>query len=37
MVGGAKIKHDEVLIQDRISHIPEILTSNEDGTLSWKI
>ena len=37
MVGGAKIKHDEVLIQERISHIPEILTSNEDGTLSWKI
>ena len=37
MVGGAKIKHDEVLTQDRISHIPEILTSNEDGTLSWKI
>ena len=37
MVGGAKIKHDKVLTQDRISHIPEILTSNEDGTLSWKI
>jgi hypothetical protein len=37
MVGGAKILHDEVLKQDRISHIPEILTSNEDGTLSWKI
>ena len=37
MVGGAKILHHEVLKQDRISHIPEILTSNEDGTLSWKI
>ena len=37
MVGGIKIKHDEVLTQDRVSHIPEILTSNEDGTLSWKI
>ncbi len=37
MVGGAKIKHDEVLTQDRISHTPEILTENEDGTLSWKI
>ncbi len=37
MVGGAKILHHEVLTQDRISHIPEILTSNEDGTLSWKI
>ena len=37
MVGGAKIKHDEVLTQDRVSHVPEILTSNEDGTLSWKI
>lgn len=37
MVGGIKIKHDEVLTQDRVSHVPEILTSNEDGTLSWKI
>jgi len=37
MVGGIKIKHNEVLTQDRVSHIPEILTSNEDGTLSWKI
>ena len=37
MVGGAKIKHDEVLNQERVSHIPEILTSNNDGTLSWKI
>ena len=37
MVGGIKIKHDEVLTQDRVSHIPEILTSNDDGTLSWKI
>ena len=37
MVGGIKIKHHEVLTQDRVSHIPEILTSNDDGTLSWKI
>jgi hypothetical protein len=37
MVGGIKIKHDEVLTQDRVSHIPEILSPNEDGTLSWKI
>jgi hypothetical protein len=37
MVGGAKILHHEVLTQDRVSHIPEILTTNEDGTLSWKI
>ena len=37
MVGGIKIKHNEVLTQDRVSHIPEILSSNEDGTLSWKI
>ncbi|MBD1157261.1 DUF1929 domain-containing protein [Pelagibacterales bacterium SAG-MED20] len=37
MVGGAKILHHKELTQDRISHIPEILTSNKDGTLSWKI
>jgi hypothetical protein len=37
MVGGAKILHHEVLTQDRVSHIPEILTTNDDGTLSWKI
>ncbi len=37
MVGGAKINHHEVLTQDRVSHIPEILTTNKDGTLSWKI
>ena len=37
MVGGAKILHHEVLSQDRVSYIPEILTSNNDGTLSWKI
>ena len=37
MVGGAKIIHHKELTQDRISHIPEILTSNNDGTLSWKI
>tara|TARA_B110000027_G_C16116919_1_gene300638 strand:+ start:1757 stop:3688 length:1932 start_codon:yes stop_codon:yes gene_type:complete len=37
MVGGAKILHHKALIQDRVSHIPEILTSNEDGTLSWKL
>ena len=37
MVGGAKILHHKNLTQDRISHIPEILTSNKDGTLSWKI
>ena len=37
MVGGAKIDHDKVLTQDRVSHIPEILTTNQDGTLSWKI
>ena len=37
MVGGAKIDHHKVLTQDRVSHIPEILTTNQDGTLSWKI
>ncbi len=37
MVGGAKIDHHKVLTQDRVSHIPEILTINKDGTLSWKI
>jgi hypothetical protein len=37
MVGGAKILHHEVLSQDRVSYIPEILTSNNDGTLTWKI
>lgn len=37
MVGGIKIKHDEVLTQDRVSDIPEILSPNKDGTLSWKI
>ncbi len=37
MVGGIKITHHEVLTQDRVSHIPEILSLNEDGTLSWKI
>ena len=37
MVGGAKIIHHKELKADRISHIPEILTSNKDGTLSWKL
>ena len=37
MVGGAKIDHHKELTQDRVSHIPEILTTNQDGTLSWKI
>ena len=36
MVGGIKIKHNGINSRS-ISHIPEILTSNEDGTLSWKI
>ena len=37
MVGGAKIIPHKELTQDRISHVPEILTSNDDGTLSWKL
>ena len=37
MVGGAKIIPHKGLTQDKVSHIPEILTSNKDGTLSWKI
>ena len=37
MIGGAKIVPHKELTPDRISHIPEILTSNKDGTLSWKI
>ena len=37
MVGGAKIIPHKVLEDSQISSIPEILTSNDDGTLSWKI
>ena len=37
MVGGAKIIPHQVLQDDQISSIPEILTTNEDGSLSWKI
>ena len=37
MIGGAKIMPHKELTPDKISHIPEILTSNKDGTLSWKI
>ena len=37
MVGGAKIIPHQVLQDGQISSIPEILTTNEDGSLSWKI
>jgi len=37
MVGGAKIIQHTELKADRISYIPEILKSNKDGTLSWKL
>ena len=37
MVGGAKIIPHKILQENQISHIPEILTSNDDGTLSWKL